>query len=93
MGIQRFGAHMRGHAVKSVLGSTETPAQKSLAIIDGPGLAHHIYYKLCQKHITTTGTITYADCADAVVHWLDDLRLIGFKVYVIRIKVDGRSLT
>jgi hypothetical protein len=52
---------------------------RSTAIIDGPGLAHFIYYKLCESS-EKSGSITYAACASETIKWLDQLREFEFDI-------------
>ena len=98
MGIQRFGLRMRDYATKTTLGTItkssssatqqqqqqQQPPQKNIAIIDGPGLAHYIYYNLCDSSSSSTATtssaITYDSCAKATIAWLDKLVGYGFKM-------------
>lgn len=69
-----------------------------VAIIDGPGLAHHIYYRLCEdsssSSSSTSTVITYGDCVHATIEWLDQLQGYGFRMYVPYLlqekKEDGR---
>lgn len=68
-----------------------------VAIIDGPGLAHHIYYGLCEDSSSSSSTstvITYGDCVHATIEWLDQLQGYGFRMYVPSLlqekKEDGR---
>ena len=77
MGIQRFGSRMRDHATRTTLGTTDSPADHGVAIIDGPGLAHYIYYGLCGS---SSSSVTYGDCANATIAWLDKLRGFGFSM-------------
>lgn len=74
---------MRNYAIRSTLGSTESPAKESIAIIDGPGLAHYVFYQLCDKRNSSAQDLSYAACADAAIKWLKDLQSIGFKVETI----------
>lgn len=57
-----------------------------VAIIDGPGLAHHIYHGLCENSSSssssTSTVITYGDCVHATIEWLDQLQGYGFRMYV-----------
>lgn len=56
-----------------------------VAIIDGPGLAHHIYHGLCEDSSSSSSTstvITYGDCVHATIEWLDQLQGYGFRMYV-----------
>lgn len=80
MGIKRFGLRMRDYAVRDTLGSTNAPAKDSVAIIDGPGLAHHVFYQLCDER---QRNITYQACVDAAIAWLKELRSIGFEIEAI----------
>ncbi|GIZ37494.1 hypothetical protein CKM354_000093900 [Cercospora kikuchii] len=96
MGIQRFGLRMRDYATKTTLGTItksssagqqqQAPVRRNIAIIDGPGLAHYIYYNLCDSSssssttATTTSAITYDSCAKATIAWLDKLVGYGFKI-------------
>ncbi|PPJ57363.1 hypothetical protein CBER1_01363 [Cercospora berteroae] len=99
MGIQRFGLRMRDYATKTTLGTItkspssasqqqqqQQPEQKNIAIIDGPGLAHYIYYNLCDSSSsstttsTTSSAITYDSCAKATIAWFDKLIGYGFKI-------------
>lgn len=61
-----------------------------VAIIDGPGLAHHIYYGLCENSpsssSSTSTVITYGDCVHATIEWLDQLQGYGFRMYVPHLK-------
>ncbi|KAF2165821.1 hypothetical protein M409DRAFT_55681 [Zasmidium cellare ATCC 36951] len=77
MGIKRFGVRMRDYAIRDTLGSTESPAQDSIAIIDGPGLAHHVFYHLCDQR---NAHISYKACVDAAITWLTELQSIGYKI-------------
>ncbi|KAM3421603.1 hypothetical protein BST61_g1990 [Cercospora zeina] len=89
MGIQRFGLRMRDYATKTTLGRTtdssssssqqhDEQQQKKVAIIDGPGLAHYIYYSLCD--LSSPSATTYDSCAKATISWLDRLRAYGFTI-------------
>ncbi|KXT07814.1 hypothetical protein AC579_9335 [Pseudocercospora musae] len=80
MGIQRFGSRMREYATRTTLGCTGSPQDTSIAIIDGPGLAHYIYYGMCDS---ATGPITYRSSAEATKTWLDRLQQFGFKIDAI----------
>ncbi|EMF11288.1 uncharacterized protein SEPMUDRAFT_68761 [Sphaerulina musiva SO2202] len=55
-----------------------------VAIIDGPGLAHHIYHGLCENSSSssssTSTVITYGDCVHATIEWLDQLQGYGFRI-------------
>lgn len=57
-----------------------------VAIIDGPGLAHHIYHGLCENSSSSSSStftvITYGDCVHATIEWLDQLQGYGFRMYV-----------
>lgn len=61
-----------------------------VAIIDGPGLAHHIYHGLCENSSSssssTSTVITYGDCVHATIEWLDQLQGYGFRMYVPHLK-------
>ncbi|KAK4495807.1 hypothetical protein PRZ48_013075 [Zasmidium cellare] len=80
MGIKRFGLRLRDYAIRDTLGSTESPAKGSIAIIDGPGLAHHVFYQLCDQR---NADISYKACADAAISWLKELQYIGYKIEAI----------
>ncbi|KXT02462.1 hypothetical protein AC578_7824 [Pseudocercospora eumusae] len=80
MGIQRFGSRMRDYATRTTLGSTASPQDTSIAIIDGPGLAHYIYYGICDS---ANGPITYRGCTEATKAWLDRMQQFGFKIEAI----------
>lgn len=77
MGIQRFGLRVRDYATRITLGSTDSPANSAIAIIDGPGLAHYIYYGLCDR---ASAPVTYRACVGATIAWLDQLQRYGFKM-------------
>ncbi|KAF7197559.1 hypothetical protein HII31_01062 [Pseudocercospora fuligena] len=80
MGIQRFGSRMRDYATRMTLGTTDSLKDTSIAIIDGPGLAHYIYYGMCDN---ATGPVTYRRSAEATKAWLDRLEQFGFKIDAI----------
>lgn len=80
MGIQGFGTRMRPYAKRIIIGSTDSPVKDSVAIIDGPGLAHYAYYSLCHKRSNSSKAISYAECADAVKKWLDFTCELGFEM-------------
>ncbi|KAI5360785.1 Putative PIN-like domain superfamily, Asteroid domain-containing protein [Septoria linicola] len=77
MGIQRFGLRMRDYASKTTLGTTGSSDCTDIAIIDGPGLAHYIYYGLCDSGSTS---VSYTSCVEATIAWLDRLRSYGFEI-------------
>lgn len=65
-----------------------------VAIIDGPGLAHHIYHGLCENSSSSSSSastvITYGDCVHATIEWLDQLQGYGFRMYVPHLKKKGK---
>ena len=82
MGIPRLSARLRSYATTKVVGRSGSTVSHSVAIIDGPGLAHYIYYRILDDPDATLADVTYAVCVEATVQWLDALRSFGFVVYV-----------
>lgn len=72
MGIARFASRLSTYSQPVLLNDA---LQSRIAIIDGPGLVHHIYYRLCDKLKAPVG---YDDCAKETVVWLNTLRSFGF---------------
>ncbi|CAK4031954.1 Hypothetical predicted protein [Lecanosticta acicola] len=83
MGIKGFGSRMSAYAQRTHLGSTSDPARDAVAIVDGPGLAHYVYYGLCGKREGSQKPITYTECAQAALEWLDLTQAIGMKIGAI----------
>lgn len=74
MGIPRFASRLSAYSHPVVL---KQSLQPRIAIIDGPGLVHHVYYRLCDKLKAPVG---YSDCAKATITWLDTLKSLGFEM-------------
>lgn len=74
MGIQRFASRLNAYSHPVLL---DHSMESRLAIVDGPGLVHHIYYRLCD---TSKATVGYSSCAEEIVAWLDTLTSFGFKM-------------
>ncbi|SMR47514.1 unnamed protein product [Zymoseptoria tritici ST99CH_3D1] len=83
MGIQRFGTRLSAHAQRKTLCKpSDESIPRSTAIIDGPGLVHSIYYRLCDQ-TDRSKNITYGACAAETVRWLEQLREFGLDIEAI----------
>jgi hypothetical protein len=73
------------------LGRGSDPVQQQpspscgVGIVDGPGLAHYIYYGLCD--LAKNRAVTYQCCVDATTLWLDRMGKYGFGMYVFDVVV------
>lgn len=62
------------------MSSIQGTSYSSIAIVDGPGLAHYVYYGLCRERGDSVETITYADIATAVIAWLHTTQSVGLTI-------------
>lgn len=72
MGIPRLASRLSAYSRPVVLNEATS---SRIAVVDGPGLVHHVYYRLCDK---LKGPVGYDDCAKATIAWLDTLKSFGF---------------
>ncbi|KAL9022979.1 MAG: hypothetical protein Q9196_007444, partial [Gyalolechia fulgens] len=85
MGIRRLAGHLQPYSVSSILGSNpdtisvnddaEARIPSSNVIVDGPGLAYHIYYKILAAKPSSVNAFnaqpSYADIGEALLAYLD----------------------
>ena len=96
MGIPRFVGHLQQYSVNATLGHKSTQsdgnndrdnAYPTKIIIDGPGLAYHIYYRLA--HISNALSAfeaipSYGQIGQAVIAFLSELEAYQVQMFGIR---------
>ena len=93
MGIPHLAQLLQPYAVSTVLGC-KTPACKKHKlqqgilereiIIDGPGLAYHVYYKILAHKPRTLNAVdaipSYSEIGNATITFLDELVSYGLRM-------------
>ena len=93
MGIPHFAQLLQPYAIPTVLGcktpgcERHRPRQETSehqVIIDGPGLAYHVYYKVLAYKPRTLNAVdaipTYSQIGNAAITFLDELRSYGLRM-------------
>lgn len=79
MGIPHLTTFLRPYAESTALNDGN-------AVIDGPGLAYHIYHTCITAKVSTRNPLeaapSYKEIGEATIEWLDRLRTSGVIVYV-----------
>ena len=97
MGIPRLTSQLQPYAGSAVLGcktsqcsehqSNLLNASEKKIVIDGPGLAFHIFYSLLACKSLSLNAFdaapSYAEIGRGVTAFLEELRLYGLKMYTI----------
>ena len=92
MGISHLITHLRPYATEichdhgtSTRRSDLFVNSETAMVIDGPGLAYHVYYTyLARQHrgaAAIGAALSHQDIGQAVIAWLDELQLCGLRVY------------
>ena len=93
MGIPHFAQLLQPYAVSTVLGC-KTPdcerhrlrkgTSERQIIIDGPGLAYHVYHKILAYRPRTLNAVdaipTYSQIGNAAITFLDELGSYGLRM-------------
>lgn len=57
------------------------------AVIDGPGLAYHVFYQTLARRVTSANNVrdvpSYAEIGDAILDWLDAVEAHAIPMYVL----------
>lgn len=83
MGIRYLTKRLSDYSVRCVLGSTLAGAS-SITIIDGPGLAYHIFYTAIKSPTlggpNASAGVTYASIVKATTSWIAEAQSVGFSL-------------
>jgi len=84
MGIPHLLNHLRSYASPFVLSSGGRDANESTAIVDGPGLAYHAYYRALSRRTNARNALeaapSYTELGGIAVEWLQTLEQHGLRM-------------
>jgi len=92
MGIPRLTSHLQPYATSTILGCRTRDCsyhrrdqEERKIVVDGPGLAYHIYYKVLSQSSTVLNAYdaapSSADIGQATTAFLHELELHGLLMY------------
>ncbi|KAL8725248.1 MAG: hypothetical protein Q9166_007487 [cf. Caloplaca sp. 2 TL-2023] len=97
MGIPRLAGHLQPFSVSTTIGhksdhieDSSQIANNTSLIIDGPGLAYHLYYRLAHRSGTQSvfdAVPSYGEIAQAVLAFLSELEAHNVQMYDLLLQV------
>lgn len=84
MGIPQLLNRLHPYASPFILSSDERTADKSTAIVDGPGLAYHAYHRALARRTHARNALeaapSYTELGRIAVAWLETLEQHGLRM-------------